>query len=95
MFASGRKLVAAVFALLAAALAIAITSSAPAFAATYSQTVLSDSPAAYYRFQETSGTTFADSTGNAHTGSLVGGYRLAQPGPVTGNGDPVGPIELR
>ena len=87
MFANGRKLAVGFFALFAAALAMAIASSAPAFAATYSQTVLSDSPAAYYQFQETSGTTFADSTGNAHTGSLVGGYRLAQSGPVTGNGD--------
>ena len=87
MIRTGRKFVLTGFAIVGVLLGAAIASSSPAFAATYSQTVLSDAPAAYYQFQETSGTTFADSTGNGRTGTLIGSYRLAQPGPLPASGD--------
>jgi hypothetical protein len=38
---------------------------------TYSGTVQGDRPFVYYRFNESSGTTFADSSGNGHAGSAV------------------------
>jgi len=39
---------------------------------TYPQEVLADTPAAYYQFSETSGTSFADSSGNTRTGTSSG-----------------------
>lgn len=52
--------------------------------ATYQTTVLADTPIAYIRLNETSGTTAADSSGNSHTGTYNGGYVLNQASPVTG-----------
>lgn len=45
----------------------------------YSSEVLADSPLAYYRLDETSGTTMADSSGNGRAGAYVGGPSLGQP----------------
>src|SRR5439155_683557 len=42
-----------------------------ALAASYSQTVLGDSPLVYYRLDETSGSTAADSSGNGRTGAYA------------------------
>lgn len=52
----------------------------------YEAAVLADSPYFYYRFQETSGTSFADSSGNGRTATMpvVGSSLLDQAGPVTG-----------
>jgi hypothetical protein len=41
---------------------------------------LADSPEAYWRFDETSGTTFADATGNGFTGTLGPAVTLGNPG---------------
>jgi RHS repeat-associated protein len=49
--------------------------------------VLADTPAAYYQFAETSGTTFADSSPNGYTGTWNGSYSLAQAGPLMGAAD--------
>ena len=48
---------------------------------TYPQAVLADSPAGYWRLQETSGTTAADSSGNGNPGTYTGGYTLGESGP--------------
>jgi hypothetical protein len=56
-------------------------------ASDYSVAVLVDSPAAYYQLAETSGTTFADSSGSGFTGTWNGSYSLAQPGPLMGAAD--------
>jgi hypothetical protein len=50
----------------------------PALAA-YQDEVLADNPVAYYRFEETSGTTAFD-TANSNNGSYVNGVLLNQPG---------------
>jgi hypothetical protein len=50
----------------------------PALAA-YQDEVLADNPVAYYRFEETSGTTAFD-TANSNDGSYVNGVLLNQPG---------------
>lgn len=47
---------------------------------TYAEVVLSDNPVAYYRFEETSGTVAADSSGNGNAGEYRNGPTLAQPG---------------
>jgi hypothetical protein len=61
--------------------ALAAPAPVPAAASlSYAQTVLGDSPQAYWRLDETSGTTFADSTGNGHTGSLISAVTLNAPG---------------
>lgn len=52
----------------------------------YVQTILSDSPLAYYRLDEISGTVVHDSTAGGNTGTVVGGVTLAQPG-ATSDGD--------
>lgn len=49
-----------------------------AAAQSYSASVLADSPVAYYRFEETAGTTAADSSGNGNTGTYVNGPLLGQ-----------------
>jgi hypothetical protein len=54
---------------------------------TYANTVLGDSPVAYWRLGETSGTTAGDSTGNGHTGTYAGGYTLNVLGPLVGDVD--------
>lgn len=47
---------------------------------TYKSAVLADAPTAYWRLDEPSGTTAADSSGNAHTGTITGTVTLAQGG---------------
>lgn len=52
--------------------------------ARYIQAVLADSPLAYWKLDETSGTTAVDSKGG-YNGTYTGGYTLGQPGaPSTG-----------
>jgi RHS repeat-associated protein len=46
----------------------------------YSATVLADSPLAYWRLGESSGTTAADSGPNNHAGTYAGAVTLGQPG---------------
>ena len=59
----------------------------PALAA-YQDEVLADNPVAYYRFEETSGTTAFD-TANSNDGSYVNGVLLNQPGaPALADGRP-------
>jgi alpha-tubulin suppressor-like RCC1 family protein len=49
---------------------------------TYAQTILGDTPQAYWRLDELSGTTFADSTGRGNTGTLNSGVTLGAPGAI-------------
>jgi hypothetical protein len=49
----------------------------------YVTTVLADSPLAYWRFEESSGTTAADSTGNGRTGTYVNSPTLGSSGALT------------
>ncbi len=44
----------------------------------YADAVLSDSPSAFYRFEEASGTTAADSSGNGHDGIYAGSPTLGR-----------------
>jgi hypothetical protein len=53
----------------------------------YSARVLANQPRAYYRLDESSGTTMNDSSGNGYNGTLNGGYALSQPGLITGDAD--------
>lgn len=53
----------------------------------YPTVVLADSPSAYWKLGEQSGTTAADSSGNSNTGTYVGAIVLAQPGALVGNTD--------
>lgn len=53
----------------------------------YSSEVLADSPLAYYRMSETSGTTLVDSSGNGHDGTYVGGVTLNAAGLVATSTD--------
>ena len=46
----------------------------------YSNAVYADSPVAYWRFEETSGTTLKDEVGNAHPGTSFGGVTLGVDG---------------
>jgi hypothetical protein len=48
--------------------------------AAYDVAVLSDNPAAYWRMNETSGTSAADSSGNGNTGTYFNGVTLGVPG---------------
>jgi Concanavalin A-like lectin/glucanases superfamily/Bacterial Ig-like domain len=50
----------------------------------YSSEVLADSPSAYWRFGESSGTTAVDETG-ANPGTYTGGVTLGQPGALQGS----------
>lgn len=52
----------------------------------YRTTILADSPLAYWRLGEASGTTLVDQTGN-HTGSYVGSPTLGTPGAIVGDAD--------
>ncbi|MCY2989793.1 MAG: FG-GAP-like repeat-containing protein, partial [Planctomycetota bacterium] len=54
---------------------------------TYSATVLSQSPAAYYRLGETSGTVAADASGNGNYGSFGTGVTPGAAGALTGDMD--------
>src|SRR5256714_1109567 len=60
------------------------TVASPAAAKTYTATVLADHPVAYWRMDETTGSTMADMSGNANNGHYVGIYTLGQPGALAG-----------
>jgi hypothetical protein len=57
----------------------------------YSSTVLADSPVAYYRMNETSGTTAMDSSGHGYNGTYGGSVSLGGPGLVPGDAAPIFP----
>ena len=64
--------------------------SIPALAAGYSSAILADSPVAYWRLGETSGTVAADATGHGNAGTYAGAagsYTLGQPGALFQDGD--------
>jgi hypothetical protein len=63
--------------------AVRFTVAAPPVAAAYRQAVLADAPKAYWRLDETSGTTAVDQTG-AHPGSYRNGIALGRPGALVG-----------
>jgi hypothetical protein len=52
---------------------------------TYATEVLADTPIAYWRLGESSGTSAADSSGNNRNGTYVGAPSLGSPGLVTGD----------
>jgi hypothetical protein len=54
---------------------------------TYAQSVMSDSPRAYWRLGESSGVFAVDETSNGNVGSMVGGVTLGQPGALVGDPD--------
>jgi PKD repeat protein len=62
---------------------ITISATSSGGGSTYSQTVLADSPLAYWRLGETSGTSAADASGNGRTGSYVGAPTLGAPGALS------------
>ena len=64
---------------------VTITAQSPGGSLTYSQQILSDSPAAYWRLGEASGTTAADSSGANRTGSYLNTPTLGLPGALTGD----------
>ena len=51
----------------------------------YATAVLADEPEAYWRLNETEGTTAADSSGNDHAGTFNGGVTLGQEGAFAGS----------
>jgi RHS repeat-associated protein len=51
----------------------------------FAGTVTSNSPSAYWRLAETSGTTAVDASANTHTGTYTGGYTLNVTGALTGD----------
>jgi RHS repeat-associated protein len=53
----------------------------------YAGTVLNDLPIGYWRLGETSGSTAADSTGSAYSGTYVGGVSLGQGGGIANDSD--------
>jgi hypothetical protein len=55
--------------------------------ATYASTVLSDSPLAYWRLDETTGTTAHDATGNGNDATYTGGYTQGAAGALIGDPD--------
>jgi hypothetical protein len=54
---------------------------------TYAQTVLADSPLAYWRLDEATGTTAHDASGNGNDATYVGGVTLGAPGALVGDPD--------
>lgn len=58
------------------------------FVSAYSSAVLADSPAAYWRFDETSGTSAADASGNGQIGTYNGGYTQGVSGVLVTDPDP-------
>lgn len=58
-----------------------------AYASSYSTAVLADSPTAYWRLGEASGTSAADASGNGHTGTLAGTVTLGTTGAIIGDSD--------
>jgi large repetitive protein len=65
----------------------ASTVASPTAPKTYDATVLADHPAAYWRMDETDGTTMTDASGNHNDGAYAGAYSLGQPGPFGGGGN--------
>lgn len=61
-------------------LAAAVLVGRPALAVPYAAAVLADTPYAYWRLNETSGTTAADSSGNGRDGAFVAAPALGQGG---------------
>ena len=57
--------------------------------AAYSDTVLGQSPTAYWRFEETSGTNADDATANNNDGTYTGGYTLATTSLINDGGNAV------
>jgi hypothetical protein len=55
--------------------------------ASYPDQVLSDQPIAYWRLDETSGTTLADTSGEGHDASTTGGLTLGATGAMPGDPD--------
>jgi hypothetical protein len=53
----------------------------------YVSEILADSPVAYWRLGETSGTTAVDSSGSGHSGTYGGTLTLAQTGVLAGDAD--------
>ena len=53
----------------------------------YPDLVLADSPAVYYRLNEASGTTAADSSGNNRTGTYTAGVTLGTAGAIVADSD--------
>lgn len=53
----------------------------------YHETVLLDSPVAYYRMSEGGGLVLQDTSGNGRVGTYAGGVTLAQPGAVVNSSD--------
>ena len=62
-----------------------VASARVASAATYPASVLSDSPLAYWRLGEASGTTAADSSGNSRNGTYAGSPALGAASLITGD----------
>ncbi len=60
---------------------------APASASAYSSAISADSPLAYYRFDESSGTTAHDSSGNGHDGTYASDADLGEPSLLAGDSD--------
>lgn len=85
--AIGKRLGPVRVSLVAALVAAAGTtaSTVDAAAAGYTDTVLADHPAAYYRLGEASGATAADASGNGNAGSYVGTVGYGAAGAVAGN----------
>ena len=67
--------------------AVLIVPGAPVVASAYSDTILADSPVRYYRFNETSGTTAEDFSGNSADGTYEGGVTLGYAGAIPGDID--------
>jgi hypothetical protein len=72
---------------LALASALLLGTAAPALAGPYAAAVMADSPYAYWRFNETSGTVAADSSGNGIAGTYVNTPTLGQAGPLADPGN--------
>ncbi len=63
---------------------VTITVTGRAAAPSYSASVLADSPLAYWRLGEASGTTAADASGNGRTGSYLNTPTLGAAGALAG-----------
>jgi Concanavalin A-like lectin/glucanases superfamily/Bacterial Ig-like domain len=59
----------------------------PPAASPYKDAVMADSPRAYWRLGETSGTVAKDVSGNGNDGTYVNGVALGQPGRIMGDPD--------
>jgi RHS repeat-associated protein len=53
----------------------------------YATVVMADTPSAYWRLGESSGTAATDSSGNGRTGTYSGGFTLGQAGAIAGDAD--------